>query len=133
MDFLGIGLPELLLILVVALIVVGPRRLPEVAAQLARFIREFRKYSSNVTREVTDALEDFEREYKEIKQEWKEVDEGVREDVRAIESEVAGAVQDARAGLDVKPPRGGAAGSRPDGGEPSPRAEGRAERKPPAG
>jgi Tat protein translocase TatB subunit len=133
MDFLGIGLPELLLILVVALIVVGPRRLPEVAAQLARFIREFRKYSSNVTREVTEALEDFEREYKEIKQEWKEVDESVREDARAIEGEVTGAAQDAREGLDVKPPRSGAAGSRPRGSASPPRAEEPAERKPPAG
>jgi Tat protein translocase TatB subunit len=133
MDFLGIGLPELILILVVALIVVGPRRLPEVAAQLARFIREFRKYSSDVTREVTDALEDFEREYKEIKQEWKEVDESVRKDARAIEGELTGAARDAREGLDVKPPRGGAAGSRPGGSASSSRAEGPAERKPPAG
>ncbi len=105
MDFLGIGLPELLVILVITLIVVGPRRLPEIAAQLARFIREFRSYTTNITREVTDALEDFEREYKDMKQEWKDVEESASKDARAIEGEVAGAVRDTREGLAIEPPK----------------------------
>ena len=48
MEFLGIGLPELLVILVLALIVVGPNRLPEVAANLARFVRAARRYGNQV-------------------------------------------------------------------------------------
>ena len=45
MDFLGIGLPELivvLLIAVIAVIAVGPRRLPELAVQLTRAVRQLR-------------------------------------------------------------------------------------------
>lgn len=140
MDFLGIGLPELLVILLVTLIVVGPRRLPEIAAQLARFIREFRRYSANVTREVTDALEDFEREYKEMKQEWKEVGDSVDKDARAIEGEVSGAARDARKGLAVEPPKDTPAASerKPEsrsGGADrgTAPAEEPAERRPPAG
>ncbi|MEZ0323217.1 MAG: Sec-independent protein translocase protein TatB [Hydrogenothermaceae bacterium] len=38
----GIGLQELLLIMVVALIVLGPQRLPEVAKSLGKFYRELR-------------------------------------------------------------------------------------------
>jgi Tat protein translocase TatB subunit len=102
MEFLGIGLPELLVILLITLIVVGPQRLPEVAAQIARAMREFRRYTSGLSREVTEALGDLEKEYKSVREEWKEVGEAVRHDVKAIEAEVSGAVDDARAGLKVE-------------------------------
>jgi sec-independent protein translocase protein TatA len=43
MPFIGdIGLPGLLIILIIALIVIGPGKLPEVGAALGRGIREFR-------------------------------------------------------------------------------------------
>jgi len=99
MEFLGVGLPELLVILVITLIIVGPQRLPEMAAQLARAMREFRRYTSSLSREVTEALEDIEKEYKTVKEEWKEVGEAVRQDMKAIESEVSGATDDARKAL----------------------------------
>jgi sec-independent protein translocase protein TatA len=99
MEFLGIGLPELLVILLITLIVVGPQRLPEMAAQIARAMREFRRYTSSLSREVTDALGDLEKEYNAVREEWKDVGEAVRQDVKAMEAEVSGAVEDARAGL----------------------------------
>jgi len=102
MEFLGIGLPELLVILLLTLIVVGPQRLPEVAAQMARAMREFRRYTSSLSREVTEALGDLEKEYNSVRQEWKEVGEAVRQDMKAMEAEVSGAVEDARAGLSAE-------------------------------
>ncbi len=39
----GLGIPELLLILVIALIVVGPKRLPEVGASLGKALGELRR------------------------------------------------------------------------------------------
>jgi len=44
----NIGLPEIIVILVIALIVVGPGRLPDVGAALGKSIREFRKASSDI-------------------------------------------------------------------------------------
>ncbi|MCZ6714429.1 MAG: TatA/E family twin arginine-targeting protein translocase [Deltaproteobacteria bacterium] len=44
----GIGMPELLVILVVALLVLGPKRLPEVARSLGRGIAEFRRASTEL-------------------------------------------------------------------------------------
>jgi len=44
----GIGLPEVIIILVIALIVVGPGRLPDVWSALGKSIREFRKAATDV-------------------------------------------------------------------------------------
>ena len=44
----GIGMPELLVILVVALLVLGPKRLPEVARSLGRGMAEFRRASTEL-------------------------------------------------------------------------------------
>jgi Tat protein translocase TatB subunit len=104
MDFLGVGLPELLVILVLILIVVGPQRLPQMAAQLARLIRDFRRYTANLSREFTGVLEEFEREYSEAREEWKEMRRGLERDSQAIESQIAGAAKDAQEGLRVELP-----------------------------
>jgi sec-independent protein translocase protein TatB len=44
----NLGVGELTLILVVALLVLGPKRLPELARGLGKFIREFRKQTDEV-------------------------------------------------------------------------------------
>ncbi|MCX5815547.1 MAG: Sec-independent protein translocase protein TatB [Proteobacteria bacterium] len=44
----GIGLPEILVILVVALIVVGPSRLPELAKSLGKAFNEFKRMADEV-------------------------------------------------------------------------------------
>ena len=62
MGFLGIGTGEFLLILVIVLMVFGPGKLPEIARTLGKAVREFRKYSSALTK---DFREEFEKEVKE--------------------------------------------------------------------
>jgi len=56
MNFLGLGPGELLLILAIALIVFGPRRLPEIARALGKSIREFRQASGQFTEEISKEL-----------------------------------------------------------------------------
>ncbi len=46
--FSGIGVPELLIVLVIALIVLGPKKLPEVGRSLGRGMREFKDSVSGV-------------------------------------------------------------------------------------
>ncbi len=96
MEFLGIGLPELLVILVLILIVVGPSRLPEMAAQLARFIRAARRYGNQVTKDFNEALSDLEEEYDEMKGEWKEVSQGLDKSVKDVGKELKAADADVR-------------------------------------
>lgn len=54
---MDIGLGELLLIFVVALIVFGPQRLPEIAAQLGRAVYELRRASADLTATLLDAAD----------------------------------------------------------------------------
>ena len=63
MDFLGIGLPELIVILLVALLVVGPQKLPQTAVQIARFIRQVRHYATEVTEQLREEMDKLESEY----------------------------------------------------------------------
>jgi Tat protein translocase TatB subunit len=49
----GIGMPELVVILVIALIVLGPKRLPEVARSLGKAMAEFKRQSSEIMDEFT--------------------------------------------------------------------------------
>ncbi len=49
---------EILVLLVVALVVLGPERLPEVLRTVAKILRELRSASNEVMRELTEALDD---------------------------------------------------------------------------
>lgn len=53
MNVFGIGLPEMALILIVALLVFGPKKLPEIGQSLGKAIRGFQ-----------DASREFETEFK---------------------------------------------------------------------
>ena len=52
-----LGGPELILILVLALIVFGPRRLPEIGKSMGRLLSEFRKASHDFQRTIEDEVE----------------------------------------------------------------------------
>jgi len=52
--FSGIGVPELLIVLVIALIVLGPKKLPEVGRSLGRGMREFKDSVSGITDDKDD-------------------------------------------------------------------------------
>jgi TatA/E family protein of Tat protein translocase len=49
MPFPNIGAPELIVILIIALVVLGPGKLPDVAASLGKSLREFRKAATDVS------------------------------------------------------------------------------------
>jgi sec-independent protein translocase protein TatB len=69
----GIGMPEMLLILAVALIVIGPKKLPDLAKSLGRAMGEFKKATSEIKesigadadfKEVKETLTDIQKDIK---------------------------------------------------------------------
>lgn len=61
-----LGTMELLIILVVALIVVGPAKLPELGRALGRGMREFRKATSSLQDELEKTMETRDQEEKKL-------------------------------------------------------------------
>lgn len=54
----SIGFPEIMVVLVVALIVLGPARLPDAARSMGKALRELRSLTAGFEREVRAALDD---------------------------------------------------------------------------
>lgn len=66
--FPNLGVPELILILTIALVVFGPRKLPEIGRSLGKTLNEFRRASIasfNEVNEVTSEVSKIENEIKE--------------------------------------------------------------------
>lgn len=69
----GISMPELILILAIALIIVGPKKLPEIAKTLGRIIGDFKRYMA----EFKDSF-DVEDEIKDAKQTFDDINNNVK-------------------------------------------------------
>ncbi|MDX2498297.1 MAG: Sec-independent protein translocase protein TatB [Desulfobacterales bacterium] len=70
----GIGMPEMFLILAIALIVIGPKKLPDLAKSLGRAFAEFKRATS----ELKDSFE-IDTELNEIKTTFNDMSNGIKE------------------------------------------------------
>ncbi len=70
----GIGMPEMILILAIALIVIGPRKLPELAKSLGRALGEFKKATTELkeTMEIDSELGDVKKAFDDMSHDIKE-------------------------------------------------------------
>tara|TARA_Y100001970_G_scaffold241802_1_gene305654 strand:- start:10059 stop:10442 length:384 start_codon:yes stop_codon:yes gene_type:complete len=95
-DLFGVGIFEALLVLVVALIVVGPNKFPEIARSAGRWFTVARNYASEVRSDIESATAEIESEVK------KEQDlvGGIGDDLSAIEEETAGSMPSV---VDIEP------------------------------
>jgi TatA/E family protein of Tat protein translocase len=67
--FGSIGMPELILIFVVALLVFGPRKLPEIGKSLGKGLAEFKKASEDLKKTIEQEIEDAKTEVSSAKTE----------------------------------------------------------------
>ena len=71
--FSNIGVPGLILILVLALIIFGPKKLPEIGRAVGQTLSEFKKSAKELTSDAVDEIEEVRKEVKEQKEEIKEI------------------------------------------------------------
>jgi sec-independent protein translocase protein TatB len=103
----GIGMPELILILAIALIVIGPKKLPDLAKSLGRAMREFKK----ATNEFKETLQ-IDEDLKDAKKAFDGLNKDIKDSVKA------------KNGTESKPPEASpAAADKTAGGEKDAQAE----------
>jgi sec-independent protein translocase protein TatB len=124
MDILGIGFSELMVIMFIALLVFGPRRLPELAAKAGKFVADMRSMSQGLMaewqREITVAarLEEIEKarqEIKEIQQELKQIPKDISAETTAAKAVVEE--------MSIAPPRPKTTLPQPKAAEPAPKTD----------
>ena len=95
----NIGMTELLLILLIAFVVVGPQDLPKVARALGRFVRYLRNLVKEIKREtgfdeIDSELKDVRREIQQdlqaldIRQDLKQTEAEINKEFRAVEKAI---------------------------------------------
>ncbi len=62
LGFLGIGTPELLVILFAVLLLFGGKKLPELARGLGKGLREFKDASETIKRDISEQINEFEKD-----------------------------------------------------------------------
>ncbi len=81
----GIGMPELIIILIVALLVIGPKKLPELAKSLGRGFAEFRRASDDL-KEQLDLDASLNEDEPETPKDWQKPEEQTKPDVTETNS-----------------------------------------------
>jgi sec-independent protein translocase protein TatB len=89
MQMFGIGILELMVIMLLTVIVVGPDRLPGVAADLARWIRQGRAYARHVMGDFDSVVKELEKEANVSREDWKEIGSVIGKHTGELGKEVA--------------------------------------------
>lgn len=101
MQAFGVGLPELFVILVLTVIVVGPDKLPEVAGQIARWIRQARSFAVLATRDFSDVISELEKEAGTSREDLREIASLIGGSTASITNEITGITADVREATDL--------------------------------
>ena len=87
----GIGMPELIIIFVIALIVIGPHKLPDLARSLGKGLAEFKK-----------ASEDFQRNMQEESRKEEEKKSEAQQQVASVEKDQVTSAEKEKTGVPVQ-------------------------------
>jgi TatA/E family protein of Tat protein translocase len=107
-----IGMPELILIFLVALLVFGPRKLPELGRSLGRGLAEFKRASDDLKRTIEDEIEQGKHQIAPLKDEVS----SMRQQVGELRNTIASSTT---AAAPADPPAATTAPAAPPAGAPS--------------
>ena len=100
--FGSIGPTELILIFVVALLVFGPKKLPEIGKSIGKAVREFRRTSEEIKGRIEEEIQ-----ASEVKDLGRELRDQVRDIGQDLEAETKAIHDDLQKDLDVHEPEEG--------------------------
>ena len=83
-----IGAMELVVIFIVALLVIGPDKLPQYARKFGSALREFRKASSEIRESVIDPLEEAQKPLRDAMEPLDDISKGLKGDLSAVEKDL---------------------------------------------
>jgi TatA/E family protein of Tat protein translocase len=89
MNLFGMGTPEILVIMVVALIIFGPGKLPEIGAQVGKAVRDFRRATSDLTSEFQSSIDDVQSTVGDMKQTMADV----QKETQALASSIPASIE----------------------------------------
>lgn len=89
-----IGVQELLLVFIVALVVIGPDKLPYYAKKLGQAFGQFRKYTEEATKDIRESivepLEEAQKPLREAMEPVTELEKSVRGNVQDLKNSIEG-------------------------------------------
>jgi sec-independent protein translocase protein TatB len=95
---------EIVLIALIAVVVLGPERFPEVAVQVARAIKWLRGYATENTRDLRNEFAELTREYEEMREELDEVRQAVTSGISLATDELNKVVDETKPALEAARP-----------------------------
>lgn len=104
-----LGWGEVVIILIIALIVLGPDKLPQAGRALGKAVRGVKKYIHEATRELEeldelkDIKEDVEGIQKDLKTMGRNLEKSVSDDMDSLEKDVKTATEEIQAAVEKEP------------------------------
>jgi sec-independent protein translocase protein TatA len=80
----GLGIGEVLIILVIAFLLFGPKQLPEVARQVGKAVKGFKETAEDLRKSVEPELNMIQQEVKMVEQDFQASIKDVEEQVNAV-------------------------------------------------
>ncbi len=81
-----LGFQEIIVIFVIALLVFGPKKLPELGKSLGKGLREFRKATSDLKSSWEEQVRDIDKDVKETRRDFSKIGQDVRNTIHQPES-----------------------------------------------
>lgn len=98
-----LGFPELILIFVAALLIFGPKKLPELGKSLGKGLREFKRATEDIKSNWEDQIKDAEHSIKEVKDTVKDATSEIKTDLKDLDKDIHPEIQsDAEAHTEKK-------------------------------
>lgn len=94
MNVFGIGTMEMAVIIIIALIVFGPGRLPEIMGEAGRMLRELRRQTRDITGEFEESVREVRTTMTDVRGEMRSTMDDIRRETTSVSSSLTESVNE---------------------------------------